>query len=183
MENQGPDQDIRDLYLRNAPSVGGDEIWEAVQSRLPASAHLPKRASASRQSSGLHIAVFASIAVVLVAAITVGSLEAAKHLGKGTPIVYITDDTGGISPGSTGETSQSAVGETSAAMPRGNLERTGVYPDSGPTQLSGVLWKFWIGRFVRSDPAVSGGRSIPRAIPIISTRWMPRPGKRNGILR
>ena len=47
---------------------------------------MPK-ASAPRRTSGLRVAVFASIAVVLVAAVAIGSLEAVKHLGKDQPIL------------------------------------------------------------------------------------------------
>jgi photosystem II stability/assembly factor-like uncharacterized protein len=92
MGSQGSDQDIRDLYLRNAPSVGGDEIWEAVQSRFPASAFLPKRASAPKRRTGLHVAVYASVAVVLVAAVAVGGIVAAQYLGRPQFVLAITDD-------------------------------------------------------------------------------------------
>ena len=33
MESHTSDHDIRRLYLRNAPLVGDDEIWEALQGR------------------------------------------------------------------------------------------------------------------------------------------------------
>lgn len=125
----------------------------------------PPKASAPRRRSGLRVAVFASITVVLVAAITVGTLEAVKYLGTDQPILVITDDTAGISPGSTGQTTQTAAGEASAAMERGNLERTGVYPDGGPTRLSGVLWKFWTGKSLRSSPAVLDGTVYVGVLP------------------
>ena len=67
---------------------------------------MPK-ASAPRRRSGLRVAVFASIAVVLVAAVAVGSLEAVKHLGKDQPILVITDDT--LSPATTGQTTQTTA--------------------------------------------------------------------------
>ncbi|MDT9191147.1 MAG: hypothetical protein P5681_25830, partial [Limnospira sp. PMC 894.15] len=34
------------------------------------------------------------------------------------------------------------IGRESAAMFRGNLERTGVYPPGGPTELTQLVWKF-----------------------------------------
>jgi len=44
-----------------------------------------------------------------------------------------------------------------AAMFRGNLERTGVYPDDGPTDLTELVWKFKSKDIICSSPAVSGG--------------------------
>jgi photosystem II stability/assembly factor-like uncharacterized protein len=72
--------------------------------RVEERAGVQKRASATRRPSGLRVAAYASIAVVLVAAVAIGSLEAVKHLGKDQPILVITDDT--LSPASTGQTTQ-----------------------------------------------------------------------------
>ena len=47
--------------------------------------------------------------------------------------------------------------QESAAMFRGNLERTGVYPPGGPTELTKLAWKFRTERGISSSPAVSGG--------------------------
>jgi photosystem II stability/assembly factor-like uncharacterized protein len=92
MKDQGSNQDIRDLYLRNAPSVGADEIWETVQRRLPASAQRAKQRSAPRRWSGLRVAVFASIAVVLVATAGIGSFMAVRNLAQPGFVLAITDD-------------------------------------------------------------------------------------------
>ncbi len=73
----------------------GEQAGDSERSLAP-------KASAPRRRSGLRVAVFASIAVVLVASITVGSLEAAKHLGNDQPVLVITDDT--LSPTATGQT-------------------------------------------------------------------------------
>jgi hypothetical protein len=43
------------------------------------------------------------------------------------------------------------------AMFRGNLARTGVYPDGGPKKLTELAWKAKTGDGVFSSPAVSGG--------------------------
>jgi photosystem II stability/assembly factor-like uncharacterized protein len=50
-----------------------------------------RKASASKRSTGLRVAVFASVAVVLVAAITVGSLIAAQYFGQPHFVLAITD--------------------------------------------------------------------------------------------
>ena len=92
MKDQGANQDIRELYVRNAPSVGADEIWEAVQRRLPASAQPTRQRSAPRRRSGLRVAVFASIAMVLVAAVAIGSFMAIRNLARPTFVLAITDD-------------------------------------------------------------------------------------------
>ncbi|MDT9236343.1 PQQ-binding-like beta-propeller repeat protein, partial [Limnospira sp. PMC 917.15] len=49
------------------------------------------------------------------------------------------------------------IGRESAAMFRGNLERTGVYPPGGPTELTQLVWKFRTEDGIFSSPAVSGG--------------------------
>jgi photosystem II stability/assembly factor-like uncharacterized protein len=61
-----------------------------------------KQAAARPPRSGLRAAVFACLTVVLVAAIAFGSWEAVKHLGKGAPVVVVTDDT--LNPANTGRT-------------------------------------------------------------------------------
>ncbi len=47
---------------------------------------------------------YAAVAVVLVAAVVIGTLAAAKYLWDETPVVVITDDTAGMSPGGTDQT-------------------------------------------------------------------------------
>jgi photosystem II stability/assembly factor-like uncharacterized protein len=61
---------------------------------------------ASRPRSRLRMAGYASMAVILVAGVTLGGFELVKHLGKSDPAVLITDDTAGMSPGATGQTGQ-----------------------------------------------------------------------------
>ncbi len=86
----------------------------------------------------MRIAVLASVAVVLVAAIAVGSLQAVKYLGKDQPIVVITDDTVGISPGSTGQTAQSPGGVL-ATLGAGN-EEWGADSTMWAVRADGSLW-------------------------------------------
>ena len=62
-----------------------------------------------------------------------------------------------MAPGSSA-LEHSAHGETFTCMSKADLGRTGVYPDDGPSQLTGLLWKFPTGGHpVISSPAVSGG--------------------------
>jgi hypothetical protein len=88
---------------------------------------VPKRASAPRRRRSLRVAVYASIAVVLVAAVAIGSLEAAKYLGKDEPILVIGDDTVGISPGSTGQSVQTPA----SAFGDGKWHRLPLTVDAG----------------------------------------------------
>ncbi|MET0096586.1 PQQ-binding-like beta-propeller repeat protein [Limnospira platensis] len=44
-----------------------------------------------------------------------------------------------------------------ATMFRGNLERTGVYPPGGPTELTQLVWRFSTQAAISSSPAVSEG--------------------------
>jgi hypothetical protein len=67
-------------------------------------------APTSRRKLNLRVAVCACLAVVLVAAATVGSLEAANYLAKDEPILVIsdiTDDT--LEPATAGEITQTTV--------------------------------------------------------------------------
>ena len=102
-------------FRRNSPSFDEAASAAPVEERVgDEKQRVAPKPSAPRRRSGLRIAVFASIAVVLVAAITVGSLEAVQHLGKDQPIVVITDDTIGISPGSTGQSTPTTAAEATA---------------------------------------------------------------------
>jgi hypothetical protein len=101
------------------------------------------------------VAVFASVAVVLVAAVAIGSLEAVKHLGTDRSVLRITDETTVTSTPTT-----EAAAETPVVLYRANLERTGVYQSGGPSQLPKVLWKVLVASGRNEDvtsPAVSGG--------------------------
>ena len=118
MNESDVDDVIKESYERNSPSVDVDMAWEMLRTRMAGEKHPEaspgsrartvavstsdnhERASAPKASapgrrSGLRVAVYAIIAVVLVAAAAIGSLEAAKHLGKDQPIIVITDDTMG----------------------------------------------------------------------------------------
>jgi photosystem II stability/assembly factor-like uncharacterized protein len=113
MDPQETDQLLRDLYERNSEPVDmvtfSAELHERL-STLPAhkgwmsrlrwplaapaeewSGRL-KRASAPKRRSGVTVAVFASIAVVLVAAVAVGSFMAVRNLAQPGFVLAITDD-------------------------------------------------------------------------------------------
>ena len=83
------DRPLEEALDRLSGSVDRSGVWASIEARAGGR----KQPSAPRRRSGLRVAAFASIAVFLVAAITVGSLEAVKHLGNGQPILVITDQT------------------------------------------------------------------------------------------
>ncbi len=86
-------QDKRASQERWPLMAGVDErVSGQKRSSAPREASAP-RASTPRRRSGLRIAVFASIAVVLVAAVALGGLEAFKYLAKPDFVLRITDDT------------------------------------------------------------------------------------------
>lgn len=62
------------------------------------------RASAGPRKLNRHVLIYACVAVILVVAAAVGSLEAVKYLAKDEPILVITDDT--LEPAPTGQTTQ-----------------------------------------------------------------------------
>ena len=113
MDPQETDQRLRGLYEQNSTPVDMVAFSAGLHERLstlpahkgwvsrlpwPLAARANERpdglrqASASRRTSGLRIAVFASIAVVLVAAVAIGSFMAAQYLGHPHFVLAITDD-------------------------------------------------------------------------------------------
>ena len=79
------------------------EEERAARESLPSTAQVDERVgvwkrafaprmSGRRRTSGLRIALFASLVVVLMAAATIGTLEAVEHFGRGTDILVFTDD-------------------------------------------------------------------------------------------
>jgi eukaryotic-like serine/threonine-protein kinase len=149
------DRHLEETLDRLSGSVDRSGVWASIEARADARAGGRKRASTPRRRSGLRVAVYACVAAVLVAALAMGSLEAVRHLGNGQPILVITDQT--TVPSTPGQTTETTVSETSAAMYRGNLERTGVYRGGGPTEVPELVWKFKTGGAVASSPVVSDG--------------------------
>ncbi len=101
MDTSRIDDRLRETYERSAPVVN-EATFEAQLRRNTNRSR--RQVSVPKRRTGLRLAVYASIAVVLVAAIAIGSLEAVKYLGKDQPILVITDDTLGIA--TTGQTTQ-----------------------------------------------------------------------------
>ena len=149
---------LENLMKQMTPRIDDSGVWERIEQRVQkrrrslSSRWLPepgpgersgveKEASAPRRTSGLRVAVYASIVVVLLAAVAIGSVEAVKYLGKGTTIVYITDETTVMSA----TTTQAVTPTTQATTPT-----TG-------GRLGELVWKFQTGGRVRSSPAVSDG--------------------------
>lgn len=88
MKDQSSDQDIRDLYLRNTPSVGDDEIWDGVRARIASRTRAPR----SRRKL-IGVLAIAAAGVVLAGGVSFGVVEAVKYLGRPTQILVIGDET------------------------------------------------------------------------------------------
>ena len=113
MDPQETDQRLRDLYDQNSAPVDMATFSAGLHERLstipvhtgwmpklrwPRAAQAEERsgvlkqASAPRRRCGLRVAVFASITIVLVVAVTVGSLMAVRNLARPDFVLAITDD-------------------------------------------------------------------------------------------
>jgi len=146
---QSDDDDlIRESYERNSPTVDVDAAWEMLKTRMDeAERHeespgdrptirLVSTGEDQRQSSrstvfapsasgpghrkGLRVAVRASFAMVVLAAVVIGSLQAVQYLGNDQPIVVVGDEDFDMSPGSTGTataTTADGVPATIASTP------------------------------------------------------------------
>lgn len=130
MNQSDADDLIRERYERNSPTVDVDGAWEVLQTKMagaecqeespggrpairlvstgddhrqPSTMKvIAPRASLPARRSGLRVAVYAAVAIVLAAGITVGSLEAVKQLARERLILVIDDDSPDVSPGSNG---------------------------------------------------------------------------------
>jgi photosystem II stability/assembly factor-like uncharacterized protein len=109
--SQTEHEDVRRVYLRNAPDVPENEILDAVRKQMAA-----KRGSHRLPSASRRILVPSFAVLVAIGALSVGVLEAVDHLGKDGPILVITDDTAGSA--TTGQVTQA----TSIASPGGKWE-------------------------------------------------------------
>lgn len=168
MDTGSTDARLREAFRQMAPAVDATSFYEDLEAKLiPAGeerwsltagaverAGGQERGSAPRRRSGLRIAVFASLAIVLVAAVAIGSLEAVKHLGNDQPALVITDDTVGISPGSTGQTGQTTPPVSTSEVAIATTQAT---TTTAGSRLGELVWKFQTGGRVFSSPAVSGG--------------------------
>ncbi len=96
MKSVPSEQDMRDHYLRNAPTVEGDETWEAIRGRVTgreAPARRPSgRARRGRLRRGrLRVAIVSLAAVVMVGAASFGVYEAVTHLRGAGQMLVIGD--------------------------------------------------------------------------------------------
>jgi hypothetical protein len=105
MDSQAPDQDVRDLYLRNAPSVGDAETWNAIEGRVAVEAVRAR----PRWRKVRMAAISAGIAALLGAA-SVGVYEASNHLGGPNEVLVIGDG---------GTVSTAADGSVAVTTPTG----------------------------------------------------------------
>jgi hypothetical protein len=63
--------------------------WDSIEAQAGSPS---KRVSASARRSGLRVAVLASLAIILVAAVAVGSIEVVRHLGNQRFVLRITGE-------------------------------------------------------------------------------------------
>ncbi len=98
----------------------------------PTESHLVSRDG--RRRSAFAYAAISFAVLVLLAGLGTGIFEAVTQLGKDQPIVVITDDTIGISPGSTGQTTQTAASVETTAQ-SGSWERLPLTTEGGVVRI------------------------------------------------
>jgi hypothetical protein len=84
MDINSTDAGLRKAFRQMAPAIDATSFYQDLEAKL--------RGSAPRRRSGWRLAAYASVAVVLVAALTVGTLEVVKHLGNDQPVLVIGDE-------------------------------------------------------------------------------------------
>jgi hypothetical protein len=84
MDIDSTDARLRKAFRQMAPAIDATSFYKDLGARL--------RASPPRRRSGLRLAAYASVAVVLVGALTVGTIEAVKHLGNNQAVLVIGDE-------------------------------------------------------------------------------------------
>lgn len=113
------DWEFEEDLRRLAGPVDRRGVWADIEARAAGGPRAIRRPRAQARTGRpklltLRVAVFASIAVVLTAALAIGSLVAIEHLGGRTYIVIITDQTTpGSVPGSVSGPSGPGTGTTS----------------------------------------------------------------------
>jgi photosystem II stability/assembly factor-like uncharacterized protein len=99
------DCQLEERLKRLAGPVDRSGVWATVEARAAA----PKLAPARRMMPSWRIAVFASIAVVIVAAVAIGSVVTIRHFEQKNAALRITDDTD-IGTGSQTAASSASIG-------------------------------------------------------------------------
>ncbi len=135
---------IWEIYERNCPTVDVDTAWATLQARMAgehrgegsledrqdatasAGGDLRRssgsdvaapRSTAPRWKGGLRVPAYVSIAVILVAAIAVGAVAAAKYLGRDRYVLTIGDETTLSSTVDSGPVTTTASGATPPTTP------------------------------------------------------------------
>jgi hypothetical protein len=89
MDKPGIGEQLPELCERNAPPFDEADFSGRLRRKTNRSR---RHASAPRRRSGLRIAVYASVAVALAAAVTIGTVEAVKYVNKDQHILVIGDE-------------------------------------------------------------------------------------------
>ncbi|MBN1629072.1 MAG: WG repeat-containing protein, partial [Thermoleophilia bacterium] len=131
--HEADDPQLEDRLRRLSWPVERGAGWAGIQARAREEEGAPSeqppatapRASAPKARSRLRVAVYASLGVVLVAAVAVGVVMAAEYLGDDRSVLVIDD--GALEPAFTGDASQPAT--TTSALGTG-YEPPELYPVS-----------------------------------------------------
>ena len=151
------DRQLEETLKWLAGPVERSGVWASIEAR----ASRRKQPSALTRMSGLRVVVFATIAVVLVAALAIGSIEAGKYLGRPNFVLRITDD------GVMGVASQPATQPTAPGTRSGHWQRL-LTSDGGtikalfigPKNPSALYAETAVGLFKSSDSAESWTQTL-----------------------
>jgi alpha-tubulin suppressor-like RCC1 family protein len=135
--------------------------WDSIEEQAEARSGLQRQPFAVRRRSGARVAVIASLAVALVAALALGSLATIRHLGNRTLIVIISDRTTiAPSPNQSSGLSKRGAGATSenpSTIAAGQWFSLCVGAD-------GSLWAWGIDRYEQPGGDVPAGHELPTRV-------------------
>jgi hypothetical protein len=133
MDAKGMEEQLNDFCEKNSPPFDEAAFLTELRRRTASSG---KRSSTFGKTNRLRVAVYGGAAVLLIAAVTVGVLEAQGRFGAKAPVVAATDQTAVPATAATnGQTTQTTVTSTLTAVEAGkwvavSLTSEGVKVDS-----------------------------------------------------
>ncbi len=148
MDTRETDAKLREAFRSAAPAVDSGAFCDNLEAKL-ASAR-----SKHRPSRTLRLVVTACAAVLLVAGVSVGVLEATWHLGRHSTILVITDS-------STSETSTSTSSSTTTSLAPATFDFQGLWAgnvQTVPQHPSSLPAEFYVGA---EEPGPVGNGKAP----------------------
>jgi hypothetical protein len=133
MDAKGMEEQLGDFCEKNSPPFDEAVFLTELRRRTGSGGRRP---STSGKRNRLRVALYAGTAVLLIAALTVGGLEAQSRFGAKPPVVAVTDQTAvTATAATTGQTAQTTVTSTLTAVETGkwvavSLTSEGVKVDS-----------------------------------------------------